>query len=68
MGKVLRVKGEERGEYFHVLCEDCGEHVHLKMTEHNFGPAIDAVCRKCIASFSFKLLPSFWRGWPGAKV
>jgi hypothetical protein len=68
VGKALRVKGEERAEYFHVRCADCGQHVHLKLTQQSLGPAIDAECKKCNASFSYKLLPAFWSGWPEVKV
>jgi hypothetical protein len=69
VGNALRVKGEERGEYFHGLCADCGEHLQLKMTQRSLDLAIDAECRKCIASDSYKLLPPFWSGaGPGAKV
>jgi hypothetical protein len=50
-----------------VLCADCGEHLQLKMTQRSLGLAIDAECRKCIASDSYKLLPPFWSGWPGSE-
>ena len=64
MAKRLRLKGEERGDYFHVLCADCGAHVYLKASQHGAVPAIEAECKECNLTVFEKLMGQYWSDWP----
>ena len=59
---MLRLKGETRAEYFHVLCEACGGAVVLSNLRWVGGvPQVEARCDKCEED-DLKLLPTTWAG------
>jgi predicted SprT family Zn-dependent metalloprotease len=60
----LKLKGEDRADYFYILCADCGEHVDIKVSRHGTVPGIEAECRKCKGTTFQKLMAPFWTGWP----
>src|SRR6516165_6289720 len=59
---VLRIRGEERAEYFLVVCAECGEHVSIKFRPGAGGPMMGASCQKCRTQTEQKLMPGKWSG------
>lgn len=58
---MLNLSGETHGEYFHVECASCGEHVRLSDLSWEGGvPTLQASCDGCGESASFKLNPTAW--------
>lgn len=62
---MLRLRGEDRADYFHVLCADCGEHVNVTYLGYAGAvPMIRAECEKCGSTGKQKLMIPFWGGLP----
>jgi RNase P subunit RPR2 len=62
MPKPLRLRGEDRAEYFHVLCAECGQHVRINLRADVGGPMMEANCQKCGGKTEQKLLAGQWSG------
>jgi len=65
---MLHIKGETRGEYFHILCEQCGNNTYNEYfgfeTEKGYSdgvPHLKATCNACKTSWVFKLMPTDWK-------
>lgn len=65
---MLKIKGETRGEYFHILCEECGNNTYNEYlgfeTEKGYSdgvPHLKATCKVCKSSWVFKLMPMDWK-------
>ncbi len=57
---MFQLKGETRGEYFHVECEKCSNAVHLTDLRWVGGvPQVKAECKKCGVG-DFKLHMPTW--------
>lgn len=61
---MLNLRGEDRADYFHVICADCGQHVHLTFLGSFAAPRVHAECRKCGTEKDQKLMAPYWRGLP----
>ncbi len=62
---MLRIEGETRVDYFHILCESCGDHVRVDYKGFVGGvPEIEASCPMCGESSRFKLMVGDWHGVP----
>ena len=60
-GTMLSMKGETRGEHFHVECEACGHYVILTNPRWDGGvPVIEAQCLECREKGDFRLNPPTW--------
>ncbi len=60
---MLSMKGETRGEYFHVECETCGHDVILTKFRWVDGvPMIEAQCPECRENGDFRMIPPTWTG------
>ena len=58
---MLKIKGETRGEYFHLGCEKCGESVSLKNLRWVGGvPQVEVTCSKCEEHDDIKLWTPTW--------
>ncbi len=58
---MLMIKGETRGDYFHMECEKCGEWVRLKNLRWVGGvPQVEIACSKCEEHDDLKLHPPTW--------
>lgn len=45
---MLTITGEQRVDYFHILCAECGEHVDVLYKGYVGGvPEIEASCSSC---------------------
>lgn len=61
MSEFLRLRGESRGEYFHIDCADCGRTVHLTDLRWVGGvPQVVAHCPTCDLSWDFTLPVGQW--------
>jgi hypothetical protein len=60
---VLRLRGEERADYFLVVCAECGEHVSIELRPGAGGPMMGASCQKCRNETEQKLMPGKWSGF-----
>ena len=65
---MLSIKGETRGEYFHILCDKCGNNTYNEYlgfeTEEGYSdgvPHLKVTCKKCKSSSVFKLMPTDWK-------
>jgi len=65
---MLRIKGETRGEYFHILCDNCGNNTYNEYfgfeTEKGYSdgvPHLKSTCEQCKSSRVFKLMPMDWK-------
>ena len=62
---MLTIEGETRVDYFHVLCEQCSNHVRIDYKGFVGGvPEIEASCPNCEESGTFKLMVGDWHGLP----
>ena len=62
---MLIIKGETRVDYFHVLCEECGNHVRVEYKGFvGAVPEIEVACADCGESDKFKLMVGHWHGLP----
>lgn len=62
MGEII---GQQRADYFHFICSNCGEHVNC--TYKGFDPAMpffEFKCPKCGNNGSLKLMGMHWKGLP----
>lgn len=64
---MLSIKGETRGEYFHILCEKCGNNTYNEYlgfaTKKGYSDGVahlNVKCKKCKNSRMFKLMPFDW--------
>ena len=58
---MLTIKGETRGDYFHMECEKCGESVSLKNLRWVGGvPQVEVTCSECEEHNDLKLHPPTW--------
>lgn len=58
---MLRIKGEVRGDYFHLECEKCRKWVQLENLRWVGGvPQVEFVCPKCEEREDLKLHPPTW--------
>jgi len=62
------IKGETRGEYFHILCEKCGSNIYNEYLGFETGdgysdgvPHLKVMCKECNSSKIFKLMPTDWK-------
>ena len=63
MGDFLELRGESRGEYFHIECASCGGPVSLTNLRRVGGVLqIEAECSSCELQWDFKLPPAQWAG------
>jgi hypothetical protein len=60
---VLRLRGEERANYFLVVCAECGEQVSIKLRPGAGVPVMEASCHKCRTQTEQKLMPGKWSGF-----
>jgi hypothetical protein len=60
---VLRLRGEERGDYFFVVCAECGEQVSIKLRPGVGAPVLEASCQTCRTQTEQKLVPGKWSGF-----
>jgi hypothetical protein len=60
---VLRLRGEERADYFFVVCTECGEHVSIKLRPGVGAPVLEASCQRCRTQTEQKLMPGKWFGF-----
>jgi hypothetical protein len=60
---VLRLRGEERADYFFVVCTECGEHVSIKLRPGVGVPVLEASCQRCRTQTEQKLMPGKWFGF-----
>ena len=65
---MLSIRGETRGEYFHILCDKCGDNTFNEYlgfeTEKGYSdgvPHLKVTCQKCNSSNVFKLMPMDWK-------
>lgn len=65
---MLQIKGETRGEYFHIICEKCGNSTYNEYfgfeTEEGYAsgvPHLKSTCKKCKKSWVFNLMPEDWK-------
>jgi predicted RNA-binding Zn-ribbon protein involved in translation (DUF1610 family) len=60
-----RIAGEQRGDYLHFICSDCGNHVDCRYKGYDPAmPYFDFKCPKCGNSGSLKLMGMHWKGLP----
>ncbi len=58
---MLSLKGETRGEFFHVECNTCGHPVIITHLRWDGGaPVIEAQCPECREKGDFRMDPSTW--------
>jgi NAD-dependent SIR2 family protein deacetylase len=69
---MLQIKGETRGEYFHIICEKCGDSTHNEYfgfeTEEGYPdgvPHLKSTCKKCNSSRVFNLMLDKWKDIKG---
>lgn len=65
---MLRITGNTRGEYFHILCEECGSNTYNEYlgfeTEEGYSdgvPHLKVTCKECARTEVFKLMPTDWK-------
>jgi predicted nucleic-acid-binding Zn-ribbon protein len=59
-GKII---GEQRGDYFHIICSNCGEHVNsIYKGLDPVMPFFKYQCPKCGNNGSLKLMGMRWKG------
>lgn len=58
---MLMLNGDTRGEYLHIECVKCGEHVQIFSLGWVGGvPEMEVNCRNCDESGSLKLNATAW--------
>ena len=62
MARLIKLRGEERADYFHVLCNDCHKHVAITLRLGAGVPVMKATCPECKGETEQKLMPAFWSG------
>lgn len=55
MSSLMMVNGKTLSDYFHFVCDDCGESLDVKLRMRSAVPSIMAACRKCGAHADLKL-------------
>ncbi len=65
MLKILKIKGQEAGDYFNIVCEKCGQ--PTKNEYLGWDPSVPhfkATCEKCGTTGIRKLDSASWVGLP----
>ena len=63
---MLKIQGERRTDYFHIICQECGKHVDITYRGYCGGavPKIRISCETCGESIDLKLSAPHWSGLP----
>lgn len=63
----MNIKGEVRGEYFHIICEKCEGITHNEYFKFKNSKGIPngvshlkVTCKNCGTSEEFKIMPTDW--------
>lgn len=66
---MFEIEGESKGEYFHISCVSCGQHVNLEYVGKDpVMPQFEVSCASCGEEFTFKVHAQNWSGLPDHAV